>query len=396
MGREHPEGWFDSTPSASFVRHVLVVVGIVALTYIAWQIRNAFLLTFAALIVATILLAAAAPVRRWTPVSQTWAVTIGAVVIALFIALAFWLIGSQVRGQVSELTSRLPQSIQELENQFGISLPDVSMGDQASQEAQQAQQAQQQSGNPAAQQPEGNRPTGLDGTFLSLGQDLFSRLATFGSTVLEVVTNLILIIIAGFFFAVDPGTYRRGLVKLFPPSRHKAVNEALLDAGEGLHLWLMAELIAMAIVGVLVSLGAWLIGLPAPIALGLFAGLMEFVPIVGPFIGAVPALLLALTDGFSTVLWTALLFLAVQQLESNVITPLVQRRAVLIPPALLLFAVLAFWLLFGVIGIIIAAPLTVVTYILVIKLYVRKTLGEPVEVPGEEQALASQSKGRKK
>ena len=97
-----------------------------------------------------------------------------------------------------------------------------------------------------------------------------------------------------------------------------------------------------------------------------------------------PALLVALSDGGSAVAWTALLFVAVQQLESNVIEPLVQRRMVEIPPALLLFAVVAVGLLFGAPGVIMAAPLTVVAYVVVKKLYVRQVLGQETPVPGED------------
>jgi predicted PurR-regulated permease PerM len=107
------------------------------------------------------------------------------------------------------------------------------------------------------------------------------------------------------------------------------------------------------------------------------------VPLIGPILGAAPALLLALTIGGDTFLWVALLFVAIQQVESNVITPIVTDRVVHIPPAVMLLAVVAFGSVLGLPGVVLAAPLTVVTYVLVTKLYVRETLGEDVEVPGE-------------
>lgn len=132
---------------------------------------------------------------------------------------------------------------------------------------------------------------------LPLSSDVISKLTLFGATALEVLTNLVLVIIAGVCFAADPATYRWGLVKLFLPSRHRQVHDTIADCGRALHSWLMAELLAMATVAVLVGLGTWIVGLPAPLALALFAGLMEFIPIVGPLLGAVPGLLLALTQG---------------------------------------------------------------------------------------------------
>jgi predicted PurR-regulated permease PerM len=101
--------------------------------------------------------------------------------------------------------------------------------------------------------------------------------------------------------------------------------------------------------------------------------------VLGAVIGAVPALTL---DG-ATVLWVAALFLAVQQIESNVLTPLIQQKMAEIPPAVPLFVASAFGAVFGLPGVILAAPLAVVASVLVQKLHVRQTLGEEVDVPGE-------------
>lgn len=135
----------------------------------------------------------------------------------------------------------------------------------------------------------------------------------------------------------------------------------------------------MCVIGVLAGLGTWLIGLPVPSARGMFVGVTEFILIDGPILGASPALQLAATQGTSTFLCTLGHFVAIQQLESNVITPIIERRMVRIPPALILFAV--FGLLFGALGVIIGAPLTVLLYVLVKKLYTRQTLGEHSKLP---------------
>jgi len=131
-------------------------------------------------------------------------------------------------------------------------------------------------------------------------------------------------------------------------------------------------------------------GLPSPaarareaFALGLIAGLLDFVPLIGPIVAAVPTLLLALSISPTTALWTGGLYLVVQQIEGNILSPLVQQRAVDLPPALLLFALLGFGSLFGAPGVILAAPLTVVVYVMVKRLYVREALGTPTNVPGE-------------
>jgi predicted PurR-regulated permease PerM len=121
---------------------------------------------------------------------------------------------------------------------------------------------------------------------------------------------------------------------------------------------------------------------PAALALALLAGLAEFVPLIGPIVAAIPALLIALSEGVQTALWTLLLYLAVQQVESNLIMPVVQHRVVSLPPAITLFAVVAFGLLFGSLGVLFATPLAVVLFVAVKKLWVSETLGEPTDLPG--------------
>ena len=218
----------------------------------------------------------------------------------------------------------------------------------------------------------------------SVLQGLWSGFLSLGATLASAVTNLVVVLVGGYFFASSPAVYRSGIVKLFPKGQHERIDDALGDCGRALRLWLIGALLAMALIGLLAGLGTWLIGLPAPLALGLFAGLAQFVPFIGAIIGAVPALILALTGGEWTFLWTLFLFIAIQQVESNMITPLVQRHLLEIPPALLLFAVIAVGLAFGIVGLIVAAPLTIVIFVLVKLLYVRETLGVAVEVPGED------------
>jgi predicted PurR-regulated permease PerM len=194
----------------------------------------------------------------------------------------------------------------------------------------------------------------------------------------------VVVIVGGFYLAADPALYRSGVLLVAPYAQHARVMAAMSAAAEALRLWLGGQLLSMAIVGVFTGIGTWWIGLPAPLALGVFAALMDFVPIIGPFVGAVPALLLALALGQEAVLWTVLLFIVLQQIEGNVVAPIVQRRVAHIPPVLLLFSIVGAGLLFGLPGVIVAAPLTVVVLVLVKQLYVREVLGKETEVPGDD------------
>jgi predicted PurR-regulated permease PerM len=161
------------------------------------------------------------------------------------------------------------------------------------------------------------------------------------------------------------------------------VESALDTSGVALRLWLKGQLVAMALVGLLTGLALWLIGLPSPVGLGLIAGFGEFIPFLGPILGAVPALVIAASQNTQMLLWTAGAFVLIQQIESNLISPLIQHRTVELPPVLSLLAVLAFAAVFDAIGLVLAVPLTVVLYVIIKKLYVRETLGEVTHVPGE-------------
>jgi len=221
----------------------------------------------------------------------------------------------------------------------------------------------------------------------SIGELLMSAFS-WGTTIFGAAAALVVVIVAGIYMAVKPDVYRDGFVMLFPKPMQAQIAETIDDAGEALRLWLGGQLLAMIIVGILIGVGLALVGVPSALALGLIAGVTEFVPIVGPVLGAIPALLLASTQDWHTVAWTLAVFVVVQQIESNLIMPLVAGRAVAVPPAVGLFAVVAIGVLLGPLGLLLGYPLAIVTDVAVRKLYVRETLGEDVEVAGEKPPKA--------
>ena len=211
---------------------------------------------------------------------------------------------------------------------------------------------------------------------------IVGRVFAWSSTLLGGVAGLFLVLFGGIYIAVNPGLYRAGLVKLVPPAVQPNIEAALDDAGEALRRWLGAQVIAMVLVGTLTGIGFWLIGLQSPLALGIIVGLAEFVPVVGPVIGAIPALLLATAQDWQIALWALAIIVAVQQLESNVITPLIVGRTVAVAPAVALFAIVAMGVLFGPLGLLFGFPLALVLDVAVRRLYVLDTLGERVEIMG--------------
>lgn len=333
-------------PEADFVRRVLIVVAILAGAAALYMLADILLLGFGAVLLAVVLRAIAEPLQRLTGIGPKLSLLgAGLGVLTLIVAVGV-LFGSQINNQLSELIEKLPAATAAL----------------------------------SKSEPFQSVSQLLKGS--SVGNLLASALS-WGSTIVGSLATLFVVLIAGVYIAVDPQTYRNGLLMLFPKGAQEKVAATLNDAGDALRLWLGAQLIAMVLVGVLSGIGLALIGVPSALALGFIAGVLEFVPIVGPVMAAVPAVLLASTQGWELAAWTVVLFIVVQQIESNIIMPLVSGRAVDLPPAVGLFAVIAIGILFGPLGLLFGYPLAIVLDVAVRRLYVRETLGEDVAIAGK-------------
>lgn len=337
-----------------FIERLLIVLGIGGLALLLWALRGVAILVFGAVLVAVILRVIANPIKARLRLPDGVALLIAVLIVAGLFGLAFWIFGAEVAQQASGLRERVPEAWAEVQKRleaFGLA-------------------------EPARQWVEMLR-TGSGGV-----------MSNFGGVVMSVgsaIADALLVIVGGIFFAAEPRLYRGGLVKLVPEAARPNVGRALQDSWRALRLWLLGRLAAMVIVGLLTGIGLWLLGIPGALTLGIIAGLLDFVPFVGPIVAAVPAVLLALAANPTTALWVIALYLVIQQIEGNVVTPLAQKRAVELPPALLLFSLVAAGLVFGIVGVLFAEPLTVVIYVLVKRLYVREALDTPTHIPGEEE-----------
>lgn len=345
MGKQQPAG-----SDARFVRRVIVTLALTALALALWQIRELLMLVFAAVVIATVFRTLADPLHRRLRLPEWAALSLTIALIMAGIGIAVAVFGPDVNAQVRRLGHSLPDAWRVLDERIGT------LG------------------------------LGTLSESLTGPQGVLPNLTNFALSLGEALVTALLVIAGAIYFAAQPQLYRDGLVMLFPPPRRALVDEALGDSGRALAMWLRGQLITMTVVGTLTGLGLWLIGVPSPLALGLLAGLLDFVPFVGPIAAAIPALLLAFGTSTEMGLWALALYIVIQQIEGNFLYPLVQRYAVGIPPALLLFALIGAGALFGWPGVLLGAPLTVVTYVLVKRLYVREALHTPTEVPGEEPA----------
>lgn len=336
-----------------FVRRCLIALALLGLAFLLYSLADVLLLIFGATLIAVVLRAIADPIARRTGMPDKVAVLIAILLVLALVGVAGWLFGSQLSAQVSELRETLPAAWRAFEARLG----DSTFGERILATIKQA---------------------------VPSGTSVASDLGRYALAVGNALTNLVLVVIAGVFLASEPRLYRRGFLKLFPVDRQDEMASAFDNTSRALRLWLLGQLVSMTIIGVFTWLGLWLVGVPSALMLGLIAGIAEFIPLAGPILSAVPGLLLALLVGPETALWALVVYVGIQQIESDLITPLIQRKAVSLPPVVTLFGVLALGVTFGVVGIVLAAPLTVVGYVLVKQLYVRDTLGQPTRLPGKD------------
>lgn len=196
------------------------------------------------------------------------------------------------------------------------------------------------------------------------------------NTAIGAITGLALVIVAGMFIAISPRTYMRGLIVLVPRSHRRRAGEVLPKAGTTMVQWMKGTAIAMLAVGVISTIGLWLIGIPAALALGILAGLLEFIPYIGPFLSFVPATVVALAISPEKAMWVIGLYLLVQGLESNLLTPLLMKEMVELPPALTLLFQTLMATLFGFLGLLLAVPILAAGKVLVQELYVEGVADE--------------------
>jgi predicted PurR-regulated permease PerM len=324
---------------------ITVAVAVVALLVLRW--REVFLLGFGAALIAVLLRALANPIRRRTPLNAAWSLAVAVIGLLALIGLAAWFVGAQVAAQFDQLSQVLPKAWAATQTELA-SFP---AGQWVLEKLQEARADHSVASN------------------LGVMAGRLGRLTRVG---VGVVGDLALVIVAGVYFAAQPQLYRDGLLRLAPNGMRPKLAEAIEEAGVSLRKWLVGTGLAMLTMGALIAVGAALLGLPAPLALGLLAGLAEFVPIVGAIVSAIPGLLLAGTQGTQTMIWTLAFYVAAHQFEGHVLIPLIQRRVVSVPPALTLFSVLAFGLLFGPLGVILATPLAVVVLVMIKRLYLRE------------------------
>jgi predicted PurR-regulated permease PerM len=194
----------------------------------------------------------------------------------------------------------------------------------------------------------------------------------------------VLILFVAVFIAIDARTYQDGLMHLFPHQARPRAREVLGATGTMLRRWLLTQLVSMLLVGVLTAVVLLILDVKAAIALGIIAGILEFIPIAGPILAAVPAIAMGFLDGPEKALYVALAYVVIQQVESNLIYPLLMKKGLELPPVLTIFTQGVLAIVFGFIGLLVAVPMLAAAIVPIKMLYVRDVVGDEVKLPGKD------------
>lgn len=306
------------------------------LVFLLWELRFALLVAFGAILVASLLLAFAELMCDWLRLPRSASLLLATLLVLGVLGATVGLFGAKLYSQFGDLLHNVQTGEHQLRTFFaGSGTPEVA--------------------NNVAEKGS-SMLTNLVTQALSLG--------------IGFAAALIVVVIAGIYLAAQPKLYRWGIAAIFHPLKRARVLEIIDLIERTVRLWILGQVILMIITGLLTYFGLLIIGLPSPVALALIAGIAEIVPYLGPFISAVPALLVALTLGFWPAVLTMGVYLVVHLIEGYIAAPLIERRFVTIPPALILLGLVAVELIFGTGGIVLAAPITVVIFVLVKMFYV--------------------------
>jgi predicted PurR-regulated permease PerM len=402
--RERSAGW----RTRDILRTVAIVAGVYIALQLLWVGRSILLLTFLGVLFGLALTAGVDWLeKRRVPRG------IGAVLIVLAFFGILGGIGAatapSITGQLRELRTQLPQALNKIqtwvrERQEGVSqvLEQVAPGAAGTgQGGEQAGGARGQDGQagqagegggtdrhpqaPAGEQGQGESQEKAGGGFADqlggIGRFAFG----FFSSTLAALAGLILILFVAIFVAVDASTYHKGLMHLFPHRARPRAGEVLSSTATMLRRWLLTQVVAMVAVGALTAGVLLLLDVKAALGLGIIAGLLEFVPIAGPIIAAVPGIAMSFLDGPQKAVYVTLAYIAIQQVEANLITPLLMKRGLELPPVLTIATQGVLSLVFGFVGLLVAVPMLAAAIVPIKMLYVQDVVGDRVALPGDDK-----------
>ncbi len=335
---------------------VLVVFGM----YLLGEATQVVLVIFGGLILAAYFSGIASWLERHTPLGPRLSITAVLVAHAAAVGLFVWWAVDSLVPEVRRLSEELPKAAMQLfervrDTEWGATLIDA--------------------------------VPSVDG--LLPGAEWLASITGVLSGFAGVVINGALLLFVGIYVAAGPRPYREGFMRLIPPARRDRIGKVLDECIHTLRLWVLGRMVGATIIGVGVWIGLSLLDVPLSLLLGLLSGALTFVPNIGPITSAIPPLMLAFVEAPMKAVWVVVLYIGLQLLESYLLTPLIERRAVQVPPALVLAAQITMAVLAGLVGLAIAPPLVALVIVITRRLYVEDVLLDtfPEDEPRPRRSL---------
>jgi len=340
-----PDSDNDSkTMTTSFSRKVWIAGAIFSLFVVVLLLFKALfsilLLSLAAILIAVYFRGCADILHRNLKWSLKLCTFLSVFLNLLLLAAFFWFVGAQLQQQISQLSDTLPKTVQNVKDQMNNSALGSKVLDYLN-------------------------SSGSDLKMKSIAGKFFS--SSFG-----VLSDIYILLLLAIFFTASPMLYKKGIIHLLPPKAKDKGDKLLEELLVVLKKWLKGQIIGFFVIAILTGVGLWIVGMPMVLALALIAGLLNFIPNFGPIIALIPGVLLALMQGPTTALIVACIYTFVQIVQSSVTQPLIQQKMVSIPPALTIFAQVAFGLLAGFWGVLMATPIIALLIKIVNSLYVER------------------------
>lgn len=337
---------------------LLVYSGVAILAFLlVWFQLHLLLLAFAGILVAVLLEAMTSWVIRHTRLDGLVAYLATVLLIGLVLAGIGFVLVPRAGQQIAELVRWLPSSIQQLEKPLQKS----SWGREVLQR--------------------------IHATVHESGSS--SHFTQIAAAVSDAITDFIVVLVVGFFAALNPHGYKEGLLVLFPERRRDRARQIAEDLQHQLKWWMLGQMVPMVAIGTASGIALMLLQVPLPWTLGLITGVAVFLPYAGTILAGILSVLIALQRGPQTALWVLIVYALLHLAEGYILTPLVQRKAVRLPPVLTILAQYFMWSVAGILGLALAAPLAGAGIVLVKELFLHVAPDEEVVPPADESAKAA-------
>jgi len=353
----------------------ILAVSFAALLIFAWEFAATLFLIFSGVLLGVALTAMTNLLKKVMPGPHAGRLLVICLLLATMMAGIFTLGGSTIAQQATALSGTIKSQIVNLKTFLESYGFDASYLDLNTISPTSPRTSTTPATTPALPNMQHNLPSA--GALASGGGAIVSQTLKLILGTVGAVGNFFIVLFLGLAFAAQPGIYRKGLIAMSPRAIRPQIETVIDRIGSTLERWLIAQMITMTVVFVVTWLGLLVVGIPGAFILGVQAGLLTFIPTVGALLGGLIIVLASISSGWVAIGSAFVLLLGVHALESYILTPIIQREAIDIPPATLFAFQILLGVVFGVWGLALALPVMAVVKVILVYLHEGNEAREP-------------------